>query len=77
MKDGKRKVLNILKKVAYICAAFLAIAIVLAVALAISKILFYILLYAVYAIVAFVIIVLGVKMLLKIFQYIERWKKKK
>lgn len=77
MKDGKRKVWDILKKVAYICAAFLVIVIVLTVALAISKIAFYILFYAIYAVVAFVVVIFWVKMMSKILHYIEQRKKNK
>lgn len=75
MKEGKRKVWDILKKVACICAVFLAIVVILTVALAISKILFYILFYALYAIGAFVITILWVKMMSKILHYIEQRKK--
>lgn len=77
MKDGKRKVLDILKKVACICVAFLAIVIVLTVALAINKIVFYILFYAIYAVVAFAVVIFWVKMMSKILHYIEQRKKSK
>ena len=77
MKGNKRKVLDVLKKTACICVAFLAIIIVLTVALSISKILFYIVLYTVYAVVAFIVAVFWVKMMSKILHYIEQRKKSK
>lgn len=77
MKGNKRKVWDILKKVGYICAAFLAIVVALTVTLAISRIVFYIVLYAIYAIVAFAIAILWVKMMSKILRYIEQRKKNK
>ena len=76
MKDSKRKVLNIFKKVGCICAALLAIVLLLAVALVISKILYYIVLYAVYAIVVFIVAIFWVKMMSKILRYIEQRNKK-
>ncbi len=77
MKDGKRKVWDILKKVACICTVLLAIVVALTVALAISKITFYILFYAIYAVVAFVVAIFWVKMMSKILHYIEQRKKSK
>lgn len=77
MNSNKRGVRDILKKIAYSCVAFIAIVIALAIALAISKIIFYIVLFAVYVIGAFVITILWVKMLSKILQYIDQRKKNK
>lgn len=77
MNSNKRSVWNILKKVVYVCVAFLAIVALLAVALAISKVVFYILLYALYAIGAFVITIFWVKIMSKILHYIEQRKNSK
>ena len=81
MKDGKRKVLNLLKKVLYACAIFLAIIAILFVAETIGKVLFNIVMGGIYVLgVLGIAIYLGkltAKLLTKGLRYIEQQKNKK